>query len=59
MIWVPGHSLRTFGFYPKFSNDNRQKIDSPSIVAKIYEFHDLFYVRLYQKVGEIKLSIGR
>ena len=42
-IWRPGKSLQTFGFYPKFDNDDRQEPD------KMDEFENLSNVRFFEK----------
>lgn len=42
-IWKPGKSLQTFGFYPKFDNDDRQTPD------KMEEFENVSSVRFFEK----------
>ena len=43
VIWVPSQKMQYFGFYPKFSNDDRQTADS------LTEFDDIIGINFFKK----------
>lgn len=43
LIWEPDHSIRSFGFYPKFSNDDRQMADD------VTEFDNVIEINFFKK----------
>ena len=43
ILWIPGKLYHSFGFYPKFDNDDRQTPDN------LEEFNDVIQVRFFEK----------
>ena len=43
VLWIPGHQMQTFGFYPKFANDEREMPDD------LREFDNIVELNFFKK----------